>query len=318
MDAPEVQTQGKEYGKGREINQIASLLEESGAVAPPEKVLSDDTGKPEARADRDGPDANQADKVSQPNTIDESQVNEAGDGKKVETGDGEQDGSIVDPENEEKAVSLKELAENLGIETKDLYDVEISLGKDETASLGTLKDAFREYKTLKANEEQIREDGMRQSNEHLVAKRQIEQIIGAVVETGAMTPQLLQHLEAANGQRLDKERRLTLAAIPAWHDEVQRNSDFTMMSETMSEYGYSESEVRGTTDSRQLKAMLDLASMKAAKKRFKAEPTIPTPIKAGARKAPAKSTARERMAAAKASRDHNVKLSAMTELINSR
>ena len=82
--------------------------------------------------------------------------------------------------------------------------------------------------------------------------------------------------------------------------------------------GITEAEIRGTVEARQLKAMLDYAKLKAAGDRFRREPVIPTVVKGGKSAAPKKASKLQRMAAAKASPDHKVKLSAMTELINQR
>ena len=177
-EAPAVQTQGKEYGKGRETAQIASLLEESGAIKKPDNEQI----------------AAKAEPIDKPD-LDESPIKQAGDGKHLESGDANEEAQqAIDVEEAAKPVTLKELAENLEIDAKDLYEVEIALGHDETATLGTLKDAYKEYKTLKAGVEEFETAKMSYENEKLVATRQIDSIIGAVVETGAMTPELMQQI----------------------------------------------------------------------------------------------------------------------------
>lgn len=296
----------KTHARQNEVTQAAALLEGAGAGVQdePEQKLDLDV----EQAETPEPAGQKVERItdeSHPGADAELEVKPDQDDPQLETGDGD----------ESKAVTLKELAENLEVETKDLYDVEIAINGDESATLGQLKDSFKEFKALKASEEESARVQIERENEHLNAKRTIDSIIEVATQSGVMSPQLLQQVESHQREKVAKERRYTLAAIPEWNDELQRTSDYDAMVKHFEQYGFSEVEIRGETDHRRLKAMRDIVKQAALSEKFHKETLKPKQIRGGQQVK--KSTLRQKIQTAKQSRSQHEKLGVVSELLNS-
>lgn len=305
MDTNTNSSQG--YARGQEVSAAAALIDQARVPDEPEKKKPAPVEELAETQEPAGQDAGAVTDESQP----------GGDAERV-TDQVDPETASGDADAEVKPVTLKELAENLEIDAADLYDVEIAIGKDESVTLGALKDSFKEFKSLKANEEQNAQRRLTEENEHLAAKRQIDNIIEVAFKTGVLSPELQETLQTYNAEKVTKERRYALAAIPEWSDEVQRTADFDSMVEHMKEYGFSEGEIRGEIDHRKLKFMRDVVKRDQLAKKFHKETVTPKQIRGGANQAAAKSTSlRAKIDAAKTSRNHALKVSTVSELINS-
>lgn len=296
----------KAYARGQEVTAAAALLDQAGAI--PEK--KEPTPDAELEAETQEPAGHGVGAVT-----DESQA--GGDAEKEVQDQVDPETASGDADAEAKPVTLKELAENLEVDPADLYDVEIAIGKDETATLGALKDSYKEFKSLKANEEANALKRLSEENEHLIAKKQIDNIVEVAFKTGMLTPELKQTLEAYNTEKVAKERRYVLAAIPEWSDEIQRNADFDNMVEHMQEYGFSESEIRGEIDHRKLKFMRDVMRRDQLAKKFHKETKVPAQIRGGTQATKKATPLRAKIEAAKTSRNQSLKVATVSELLNS-
>jgi hypothetical protein len=222
-----------------------------------------------------------------------------------------------DADENDKPVTLKELAESMEIETKDLYDVEITVGKDETATLGELKDGYRELEKLRGDHEQFETRKTTQENEVMVAKRQIEQLIDIGVRTNSLHPEILTRLESIHGENVGRERRAVLSAIPEWSNDIERSKDFEQMHELLSGYGFSRSEVDGVLDHRLLKFTRDMAKRENQIKHAKVKDD-PIPKSTGkSKRASVQTKLQAKVRHAKTpSATRNEKLSAISDLLN--
>lgn len=157
----------------------------------------------------------------------------------------------------DQPVTLKELAEAMELETKDLYDVEISIGKDLTVTLGELKDGHHELEKLRGEHAEFETRKTTQENETMVAKRQIEQLVELGVRTNSLHPEVIQRLETMHEETVTRERRAVFSVLPEWKDDVKRSADFEVIHEYANKYGFSRVEVEAVLDHRHLKMLRD-------------------------------------------------------------
>lgn len=228
---------------------------------------------------------------------------------------GSKSGSDDDPTDH--AVTLKELAESMELETKELYDVEIMVGKDQSATLGELKDGFKELEKFRGDAETFETRKTAQDNEVMVAKRQIDQLVELGARTNSLHPEVLAKLEIIHGEKVATERRLVLSAIPEWDNAIERQKDFTEMGGLMSQYGFSQAEIEGELDHRKLKFMRDMARRENQIKNATPEKVGKVPADTGKGKRQVKtSKLRERISAAKTrSASKQQKVGVISELI---
>jgi hypothetical protein len=245
--------------------------------------------------------------------------------EKPEGGDAEQetsgrDDQSIDPDSgddDSTAVTLAELAKFADLETRDLYGVEITVGKDETATLGELKDGYKELQKMRGDVAEFEDRKTNSQNEVMIAKRQIEQLVELGAATNSLHPQVLDKLQEIHADTVSRERRAVLGVMPEWSDEVTRAKDFGQMSDLLSKYGFSRQEVEGVLDHRLLKFARDMARREnQIKTANKGKPgQIPANTGRGKTRTSKQSKLRDRINAAKKSSNRSEKLSVITELI---
>ncbi len=179
----------------------------------------------------------------------------------------EQAADADQPETEDEEVSLKDLAEMLDVDVKDIYGVKLPLGNGETVSLGQYKDTYKRLQKYEADEEAFQENRRNQENQILVARQQAESLIDMLVSQGAMTPKNLEALENMQRSQLQRESKAIQAVIPSWTDPETRQRDYDAFAELGAEYGFSDVEIRAIGDHRILKMLYDFsAARRHAKK----------------------------------------------------
>ena len=170
-------------------------------------------------------------------------------------------------------VTLKDLAAELEIEAKDLYEVEIPMGADKAISLGELKDAYKKFEHMQRDQDDYQETKSRSENELMVARRQLEQLIQLGSATGQLTPELISALDNQHTQNIQREHLALIQAIPEWNDQARKTNDFEKMVNVMQGYGFSRTEVESVMDHRLVKFVHDMTQrinlVQEAKKRKK-------------------------------------------------
>ena len=222
-----------------------------------------------------------------------------------------------DPEPD-TAVTVKELAEKVGVEAKDLYDeLVIPLGDDETTTLGEWKDRVKSLKSLdeeRADITQIRND---YEKSLLQTRTELSALMQLLPEENRA--ELVKAAQERAGNYETEQQQAVLEAIPAWKDQDQLAKDRAGLVDMGSEYGFSEHEITYTQDSRTLRMLHDflrlrerINSIETATKRKSAGPNkAGKPVKAvkGSKLAQA-------IRAAKASPDNRVKEAVVSQLIS--
>jgi hypothetical protein len=207
-----------------------------------------------------------------------------------------------DQDEEPKPVTLKDLAESLDVESKDLYDVEIPIGSgDEAVSLGTLKDSHKELTKLNATRESYDDAKLTAENELMVSKRQVAQLIQMGQKAGLLTSETLNDIDNIHSANLQRERASLLDAIHEWKDPITRDREFEEIVDVLSsEYGIPRHEIEQSMDHRLVKFTNDavrlMKSVRAAKALAKNPPKT---VRAGGRQGSGKTALQTKIDAAK-------------------
>lgn len=228
-----------------------------------------------------------------------------GDGSTTSQLDGAEPDAIEDVEETAEgvagedtgAVSVKGLAEHLGIEPADVYELEIPVGAEgETVTLGEMKDNFKEYGPVKEAQQAVKQERDNYEKQILQTRTELNQIMQLI--PAEMRQQLLSQARDRNSNWQNEQEKLVLEAVPDWADADTRAKDRGAIVDLGSDYGFSESEMTYTQDARTLRLLRDMASMRremqdmrAAAKREPGKPNAP------GKRAPTQSKSRKLAAA---------------------
>lgn len=259
------------YANSEQVNQISEVL----AGKKPDDTKNDDdksTVQADASASLDGQTQVNDDTLDANNNADDSSE------KKV---DNQQ--QTIDDTQDDAPVMLKDLAESLDIDTKDLYDVTIPLGNDKTSTIGELKDTAKKYEVILAGQDSFEQNKTRAENELMTTRRQLEQLISIGNQNGTLTPELIDHINQQHLDNMAREQTALIKTLPEWKDEVTRNNDLNEMAEMLQGYGFSRAELNHVADHRLMKVLYDLTKRVNLVKSLQKQSDTPTNIGKGKR-----------------------------------
>lgn len=162
--------------------------------------------------------------------------------------------------------TVKELAERLGVDPADCYQIALELAGDKgQVTLGQIKDYLQEYGTapIEINGELVRrrtaadeaeEARERTSAEQIAIRRELVGLIGAM---GQVPREVAERVERLQRSRLEREMALTLEGAPEWKDPSRFESDRREMVDILRPYGFTKTEVLQIDDSRLMMFMRD-------------------------------------------------------------
>jgi hypothetical protein len=133
--------------------------------------------------------------------------------------------------------TLKDWAEKLGMEAKDLYSIEVPMADGKGVTLGELKDTFAKQDDLTRRELEFVERKVQQEAEWTRAQTELKALIQALPPR-ALSEQALQLVRQKAEMELKAEREATLHAIPEWADETRREAELQGMVELLKDYGF--------------------------------------------------------------------------------
>lgn len=183
---------------------------------------------------------------------------EAGDGAAAPQAAGTTPTDAASPKSP-KPKALLDLAETLGMEPKDLYGLEITVGDDEVVSVGALKDAYKNQKvagletTKRAADLDVREAA-------LVNRQLLWDELGADLSR-AINPQTRAKIEQHMAEQEAQERDRFLTALPEYRDQTKFDGFRDDVVKTLQGFGYSVPEMN-IRDHRQLLVLRDLIQTK--------------------------------------------------------
>lgn len=226
----------------------------------------------------ESPNTSNEDSTSQPKPNEDSapksrkdQIDEvakilAGDDDKSNDDQGNQDGddkSAAPNEDSKKAKpkTLDEIATALEIDVKDLYDIAIKQapgpdGEDRSVTLGKLADLAKETGQFELDRIEFEESKTTREAEFMRAQQQLNEII-SMLPKRAISADLVKAVATKMAETQERERGLTLSAIPEWKDESVEETERKAISKSLSEYGFSAGYLDTVQDHRTLKYIRD-------------------------------------------------------------
>lgn len=161
--------------------------------------------------------------------------------------------------------SLEALAETLGLEVADLYEVTINLdtgdGTSQPVTLGELKDRVTETESISVDRLTFEEDKAAAEKELRQHRQDLADVIASLPER-AVTPALVNKIQAQRVKAADRERALTKATIREWSDEKVEARDRELMRSYLSDFGHPDDYLDTLIDHRSLSMVRDAALRK--------------------------------------------------------
>ena len=231
------------------VDQIRELLNETADVEPVQSQ-SEDAGSEVQELDAGGDD-------SSGGGVDESEhASDASVLEDTESGEAEADDAALD----EVPVNLKELASHLEMDAADLYEVEVPISKDESVTLGQLKDAYKEYGAVHEYKEKVSKQEDDLERELLATRAHLNRILPLIPQENA---QAIIAQASESTRHWDKQQEeLVLETIPEWKDATTRAADRQGIVEQLAGYGFTQAEVEYTKDARMQRYMRDMYALK--------------------------------------------------------
>ena len=295
---------GGKMHRAEQIKAVSAMLDAAADAPGANENAAADTGELEAREDDVGVGSGSGEVHSE-------------DTGSTDIGEREQSGESEGATADDAPVALSEIAQQLGVQSADLYELEIPLGRElGNVTLGEMKDAFKEYgpvKEMQATLDQQRNDYERQL---LATRSELNQIMQLIPDQ--IRGSIIQQAQDRNASWQREQEKAVLEAVPDWKDADKRAADRDKLIEDGAAYGFSQSEIVATQDARVLRMLRDfaymkreLADMKASAKRV--APKVAAPGQQP--KSSANAKLRRRLAHAKQSSNRTDKVGAVTELI---
>jgi hypothetical protein len=151
---------------------------------------------------------------------------------------------------------LKDLAERLKLEDKDLYAIEVPMPDGKTLPIGKLKDAAAKQDELTVRELQFAERVGKQEAEWTRTQAEFDELMGSL-DPKAVTETVRNKVRAKVEQRQQRERAEVMRVIPEWSSETLRETELAGMVETLKDYGLGESFLTGQLDHRVVRFVRD-------------------------------------------------------------
>lgn len=173
-------------------------------------------------------------------------IDEKADPAETPAGDGKKPAEKVKPK------TLAQAAERLGVDIKDLYDLEIPSDQLKGLTLGKLKDHMVERENFTTRSLKLEEDAAQKEAEFERASLELQTLLGSLPKD-AIKPEVRDAIRQKHEATLKIERERTLQAIPEWKNEKVRVEELTGMVEHLEGFGFPASYLRSVTDHRALK-----------------------------------------------------------------
>lgn len=252
---------------GATVSQVAQILEQGSGRK------KDDTSTDAGRKPADKPHQGQPMGIERDaGTFDDPDPDAGQDNAGAE---GAEDGDLEAERQagQEKPLSLKELAAELGVDAKAIYEVEIPLGEGKKMSLGELKDLAKQAEEHRGALEKLQAVETDRSNEIMLARRELSTMMQALGEN--IDPVTVRAVQEMNAKTLQRERTLMMRAIPEWSDPLVIAADRKIMVDFLAQYGFNEMELGQVADHRLIKLLRDTAKGHAAASAAKQQASKP-------------------------------------------
>lgn len=152
-------------------------------------------------------------------------------------GKGDDDGARA-PENVDVPKTLDAIAEGLGVQVADLYEIEIPLGSDqESITLGALKDLGKAGSQIDLDRIEFEETKTQFETQQRKTAQDFADLVASLPQ-GVITNDLVDKIHAQRAAIQEREEKLIAATIPTWSDPVVRSRENKVMAEYLDEFGF--------------------------------------------------------------------------------
>jgi hypothetical protein len=191
------------------------------------------------------------------------------------------------PAAKAKPKDLTTLAETLGVEVKDLYDLEIPSTREgaEPFTLGKLKDLAAEQDAFTVRSLQHDETVRRKEAEFIRAEQELQTLLAALPKD-ALKPEVRKAVQDRLEETVKVERTRTLEAIPEWADEKLRTEELKGMVEFLKDYGFSDTYLLRNFDHRTMRFVRAFWQQTVKLRKALGEVTERTPSKTPSKSGP--------------------------------
>ena len=165
--------------------------------------------------------------------------------------DGEASGDA--PKNA-KPVFFNDLAGVNDLKIDDLYALKIKFGSDQDSkelTIEELKDLGKQQDEIVMRELKWEEDKSKQEADLRRAQNELTEIVQGLPQ-GSLNEKVLSQVRERQAQREQRERALTLQAIPSWQDENVRTAELAGMAAYMEGFGFPKNYLAAVVDHRQM------------------------------------------------------------------
>ena len=242
-------------------NRIDALLEPKGKDDDQETGDSPDAETIET--DTDGDHINQDDAADSSDSED-SQIGLSD--SEIEGGDSQEDTPESEPDQDDsqdqgEPITAKSLAEKLGVDVKEVYEMKFPYGRDgESLTLGELKDVGIRARDLDSQTTTLEQDREAHTNDKMVSRAEMQNIISLLPEI----PQALVDQAKAQYRNVVNQERISLMeTMPSWTDPAKERADRDLILENLKTYGFTEIEMDHMMDHRLVKLLNDFTRLKA-------------------------------------------------------
>lgn len=158
-----------------------------------------------------------------------------------------------------KPKTLNDLAETLGVEVAELYDLEIPLGVgdgDEVKTLGEFKDIAQNSAQLEVDRLAWEEQKTQDEQRILRSNQELAELV-KMLPRAALSEQFLNAVRERRTEAMRAEDMATLDAIPNWKNDDSRAAERARMAEHLSAYGFPSDYLDHVVDHRTVKYIRD-------------------------------------------------------------
>ena len=233
-----------------QIKEILSESVDSDAGETPGEDGGEQIQEQDVRGDGSGAGA-----LGEPESIDAASVEDDTEGAEDTDNDGESDSEADEP------VDISYLAETLGVDKSEVYDIEVRIDDDTSVTLGQLKDNFIESGPVVEARRELAQQTDKFQRDVMTTKTHINMMMAAAVtpQEQALLDRMLKAAAGNTEQWNSEQDRILKDTLPAWDDVATRQQDMADIAALGSEYGFSKPEIEATKDARTLRLLRDAA-----------------------------------------------------------
>jgi hypothetical protein len=164
---------------------------------------------------------------SQDTDLDEGDVGEADEGNKSN-------------KRTKPLKTIQDAAERLGVSIDDIYKLQLAIEKDgdaEQATLGALKDHFKDRNEFQLERIRLGEERAQQEGDLMRTRNELAELM-ALLPKESLKPEVVKAIREKHTAHQNIERERIFQVIPEWKNETKRDADLAAMREHLDRSGF--------------------------------------------------------------------------------